>query len=171
MYLKKFIPDYYFKDIYLIPPDFFVSRGIRGIICDIDNTLVTYDDPEPTPELLNWISNLEKQGVTVSFVSNNNKERVELFNSKLHFFAVPKSGKPSRKGLLAAMSAMGTDTLATASIGDQLFTDVLAAKRVGITSVLVYPIKDKRTLFFRFKRLLEKPFMHWFFKHNNMSKN
>lgn len=169
MFFKKFIPDYYFKDIYLIPSDFFSLHGIRGIVCDIDNTLVTYDDPKPTAELSLWLKSLSDQGIAISFVSNNDRSRVELFNSELKYFAVAKSGKPSRKGILAAMDAMGTDTSNTAAIGDQLFTDVFAAKRTGITSLLVYPIKDKKTLFFRFKRLLEKPFLHWYFKHSDNS--
>ncbi len=163
--LHAFIPDYVFQNVYLLSPSFFTEKGVRGIIFDIDNTLVTYDDPEPTPELSVWLQQLQDAGIAMAFVSNNNRERVERFNRRLGFFASAKSGKPSRRGIFAAMDAMSTTPASTVAVGDQIFTDVLAAKRAGLRVVLVDPIKDKKTLFFRAKRLLEKPFLRYYHKH------
>jgi len=99
-----------------------------------------------------------------SFVSNNNIERVNEFNRDLQFFASADSIKPSRRKLRAAMEFMGTDKTNTAVIGDQIFTDVFAGKRLGLYTFLVKPIKDKKTLFFKVKRMFEKLILRMYFK-------
>ena len=71
-----------------------------------------------------------------------------------------KSGKPFGKNLRRAMADMGTDVTTTAVLGDQLLTDALAGKLLGLMVLIVPPIADKKTLFFRFKRWLEKPYMN-----------
>jgi len=157
MILDKFIPDYYFDDVYVITPEFLEKLNITALICDIDNTLEPYEEPVPTPRLLGWINELRDAGVQFAFVSNNHAERVELFNRELGFFAIPDSGKPSSKPIKKAMDAIGVKPENAAMLGDQVFTDVLAGKNAGLRTILVKPIRDKKTLFFRFKRWLEKP--------------
>lgn len=159
-----FMPDGIFDDIYAITPEFLLSLGVRGLILDIDNTLVTYDDPVPTEKVAGWLEAMHDAGISTAFVSNNHRERVEEFCRNLDCFCLSDAGKPSRKGLFAAMEHMGTDVLSTAAVGDQVFTDVWAAKRCGMRSFLVPPIKDKTTLFFRFKRLLERPVLHAYYR-------
>jgi len=156
MIKKYFYPDYYFDDIYMITPQLLHDRGIRGLICDIDNTLEPYETAAPSDRVLDWINNMAEEGISVAFVSNNNRERVELFNRDLGFFASAKSGKPFGKHLIAAMKHMGTDISTTAMVGDQVFTDIFAGKRLKMLSILVKPINDKRTLFFRIKRYFER---------------
>lgn len=153
---KYFHPDYYFDDIYQITPQLLRDRNIKGIICDIDNTLEPYEVPMPSDRLLEWIGKITDSGIAISFVSNNNNERVELFNRDLQFYASAKSGKPSRKHLIKAMQHMHADISTTAMIGDQLFTDIYAGKRLDLLSILVKPINDKLTLFFRLKRFFER---------------
>ncbi len=161
---KYFMPDLYLDDIYGITPEFLTEKGIKAVLLDIDNTLVTYDDPLPTESVLNWLSSLSEAGISAAFISNNHKERVELFNSKLNLFATWDSKKPSGKCYRAAMVHLGTDVTDTAVIGDQVFTDVWSAKRLGLYAILVKPIKDKKTLFFRSKRALEKPILRKYAK-------
>jgi HAD superfamily phosphatase (TIGR01668 family) len=151
------MPDLYLDDIYGITPAFLKEKGIRAVLLDIDNTLVTYDDPKPTPSVLAWLQTLKDNGIEAAFISNNHKDRVELFNEDLQYFATWDSRKPSGKCYRAAMKHFGTDTTNTAVIGDQVFTDVWSAKRLGLFAILVKPIKDKTNLFFKTKRLLEKP--------------
>ncbi len=148
-----------------VSPYFLYSRGIRGLILDIDNTLVTYDDPEPTPLVLEWFSKLDSLGIRVAFVSNNNAQRVERFNASLGYIAFSKAGKPLRRSMDCAIAALGLPKSKIAMIGDQLFTDVLAGKRSGLFTILVPPIQDKRDLFTRFKRLCERPFLALYRKH------
>lgn len=156
---RYFMPDLYLRDIYGITPDFLKEKGIRAVLLDIDNTLVTYDDPKPTPSVLTWLQALKDNGIEAAFISNNHKDRVQLFNEELRYFATWDSGKPSGRCYRAAMKHLGTDKTNTAVIGDQVFTDVWSAKRLGLYAILVKPIKDKTSLFFRSKRALEKPIL------------
>jgi HAD superfamily phosphatase (TIGR01668 family) len=159
MILEKYlIPDVIFNDIYEITPEFLTSEGIKGLVLDIDNTLVPYEIPEPTEEVRAWLSSMWENGIKTAFVSNNHKERVELFNQSLNCPAFYDSGKPLKKSCSRAMEAMEVTKNETAIIGDQVFTDVLAGRISGLnTAILVNPIKDKTNLFFKSKRLLEKP--------------
>ncbi len=156
---NKFIPTKIYENIYEITPEALSAGGIRGLILDIDNTLVTYDDPKPTERVSAWLDGMHDAGIQTAFVSNNHKERVDGFCDGMNCYFHADSGKPSRKYLREAMAHMGTTPMNTAAIGDQIFTDVYAAKRAGVKAFLVPPIKDKLTPFFRLKRLLEKPFI------------
>lgn len=157
---KHFIPDVCYNNIYEIDINEIKRAGVRGLICDIDNTLVPYEEPEPTERVTEWLKKVRDADIAVSFVSNNGSRRVERFNRSLGFFAASASGKPSRRQLRAAMNAMGTSLGDTVMLGDQIFTDVLAGKRLGLCCILVKPIRDKKTPFFLIKRLLEKPFLY-----------
>ncbi len=156
---RKFLPDYYDHTLAEITPERLTALGIHALVMDIDNTVVTYDDPEPTPAARAWFDAIAAAGIRVAFVSNNEWERVERFNRSLGFPAKAKSGKPLIGGIRQLMAEMDAAPAHTALIGDQIFTDVWAGKRAGLTTFLVDPIKDKRTAFFRFKRALEKPVM------------
>ena len=92
-----FVPDYYFDTVYSVTPEMLKERGVKGIILDIDNTLVPYEIPEPTEEVHAWLSSMWENGIKTAFVSNNHKERVELFNQSLNCPAFYDSGKPLKK--------------------------------------------------------------------------
>ncbi len=155
--IQTFLPHLITARSIALPPSFFLSRGIRGLILDIDNTLVTYDDPTPTPEVRTWFDRLQKAGIRVAFVSNNGHERVRVFNESLGYYATGKSKKPLRRGVLRAIAALGLPKEQIALMGDQVFTDVCAGRRCGLFTILVPPIKDKTDPFTRFKRVLERP--------------
>lgn len=154
---KKFMPDYYYPDLSHITPEALCELGIKGLVMDIDNTIVTYDDPTPTPKASAWFEEVTAKGIKISFVSNNDWDRVNEFNRELGYPAYAKSGKPFIKNIIKVMEEMGTDRTNTAFIGDQIFTDVWAGKRAGLLVFLVDPIKDKTSLFFKSKRALEIP--------------
>ena len=160
----KFLPTHIYKDIYEITPEELVRGGIAALILDIDNTLVTYDDPKPTESVAQWLESMHNAGIKTAFVSNNHAPRVEHFCEGLGCYYHADAHKPSRKFLREAMAHMGTDINNTACVGDQLFTDVWAGKRCGMRAFLVPPIKDKKTLFFKAKRLLEKPFIRSYYR-------
>ncbi|MBO4769482.1 MAG: YqeG family HAD IIIA-type phosphatase [Clostridia bacterium] len=154
---RWFVPDEYHDDIYGVDLDRLKDAGIRAVLVDIDNTLVTYDDPEPTERVLRWFDELKKRNIQIALISNNNNKRVKLFNSRLGFYAYSKSGKPSPRCYDDALRKMGVGREECAVIGDQVFTDVWSGRLIGAYTVLVKPIKDKTSLFFKFKRVLEKP--------------
>ena len=155
--MKTLTPEYYFDTFALATPEFLLSIGVRGILLDVDNTLEPYENPLPTEKVVSWLASLKAAGISVAIVSNNNAARINLFNSELNLPAYSKAKKPFKKTLLKAMTDIGTDKDSTILMGDQIFTDVLAAKCAGLRAILVPPIRDKRDLFTRFKRLLEKP--------------
>ena len=152
-------PEYMFDTFEEVTPEFLNSLGIKALLIDIDNTLAPYEQPEPDERIINWFDRLKENGISASLISNNHPPRVELFNKTLGLPAYADSGKPGTKTVLEAMERMGSAPENTAGLGDQLLTDTLCVHRLGMVSIIVPPIRDKKTLFFRFKRLLEKPFI------------
>ena len=152
-------PDYVFDTYDKVTPEFLESKGIKALLIDIDNTLAPYEQDLPDQKIIDWFSSLKAAGVKAALISNNHPPRVELFNSLLGLPAYADSGKPSSRTLIKAMKEMGVSAEMTAGLGDQLLTDTLAAHNLDLPSIIVPPIKDKRNLFFRSKRLLERPFM------------
>ncbi len=160
------MPDFYFEHFYDITPEFLLSKGIRALLIDIDNTIAPYEVAEPDERIKTWFQTIAAAGIAAAFISNNHKDRVELFNKELGLHAYADSGKPSTKMLKKAIEDMSVEKEHTASLGDQLLTDALAAHRLGIPVIIVPPIRDKKNLFFRAKRLIEKPFMRKFHRLN-----
>jgi len=160
LFEKYLMPDLMTEHFYNIIPELLARREIRGLICDIDNTLATYEQPDPPPEVIRWCTEMREAGIQIAFVSNNDEERVARFNRAFGYPAYANSGKPGGKNIRAAMARMGTDVTNTALLGDQLLTDALAGKLCGLFVIIVPPIADKKTLFFRFKRWLEKPYIN-----------
>lgn len=159
-----FTPTYMFGTYREVTPEFLKTLGIRAILSDIDNTLAPYEQPEPDEEIRAWLGELQKAGIQVALVSNNHADRVGLFNRTLGLPAYPDSHKPCRKVLLRAMKEMGVGPGETAVLGDQLFTDAYAGQHIGLPAIIVPPIRDKTNLFFRCKRLLERPFIRKYAK-------
>ena len=156
--IKFFIPDRCFLTFDMLTPSLLEREGIKGLILDIDNTVAPYEEASPGPVALDWFKRLEAAGVRIAFVSNNNSDRVNEFNRSLGYPHYPNSKKPFGKYIRRAMEAMGTDKTNTALMGDQIFTDVLAARLAGLKrTFLVPPIKDKKDWFTRFKRHMERP--------------
>ena len=102
--------------------------------------------------------------MSFAFVSNNNAERVELFNRDFGYTAYAKAKKPLTGTLKRAMAEAGGIREKSALLGDQLLTDAAAGNRAGLYVIIVPPIKDKTNLFFRFKRWLEVPYVKKFRK-------
>ena len=153
------VPDYKFDKFSDVTAEFLSSLGIKGLILDIDNTLEPYEHPLPGEEVRAWLDALSEAGINCAFVSNNGRERVEKFNESLGKVAFYKAGKPFSKNVKKAMALIGSDKQSTALMGDQVFTDVWAARNSGIVAILVPPIKDKTDAFTKFKRLLERPIL------------
>ena len=154
-----FRPDLAYNDIYLLTPSSLKELGVKGIVFDIDNTIAPYEVIRPTDEMNRYFSDLRDAGIKMAFVSNNNGSRVTTFNENLGLFYVCKAGKPSPKGVEKCISHFGLTKEEVIAVGDQIFTDCIAAHRAGIRFILVKPIKDKETLFFKIKRYFERPFV------------
>ena len=155
--ISKFYPDEYLESAYKVDYEALYEDGIRGIIYDIDNTLVMHGYPadDRSKELL---ARLDKMGFGITFLSNNKEMRVKSFRDEAlksaHY--IFKAGKPKKSGYLKAMELMGTDKKSTIFIGDQLFTDVWGAKRCGIRNICLKPIDKHEEIQIVLKRILER---------------
>ncbi len=168
MLLEKYLlPDLVLSSFREVTPEILREHHIRFILSDIDNTLVTYDDPEPTPDVVAFFAMLADNGVKIGFLSNNDEERVNRFNRTMGYVAIADAGKPGIQKAKDAMAQMGAVPEETMFLGDQLLTDAACAKRMGLFTVIVPPIKDRTDLFHRFKRKLEVPYMR---KYHRLSK-
>jgi len=128
--------------------------GYRGIIFDIDNTLVEHGAPADARaiELFNRIKAL---GFNACLLSNNKEERVKMFNDDVNVYYIHKAGKPKRKGYIQAMELMGTNKTNTVSVGDQIFTDVAGANNAGIKTILVGKVAAHEEIQIVLKRFIE----------------
>lgn len=166
----RFTPDLILPAFDALTVDLLKEKDIRFLILDVDNTLIPYEENEPRLAVRAWLEELKEAGIAVSFVTNNHKPRLMTFNATLGYPAFANSAKPFRRNMKKAMRAMGADAAHTANMGDQIFTDVWAGRRMRLFTVLVPPIKDKRDLFTRFKRLLERPFKRAYYKKRKQMK-
>ncbi len=158
------IPDLICKTVTDIPFETFFEQGVQVVVFDIDNTLVSYETPLPTQQIRTLLESLVKRGIRVALVSNNSPERVETFNRELGYFAVPDSHKPLKRALKPVFTHFKVTPKQVLLVGDQLLTDVLAARLWGAFAVTVSPIQPVENRFFRFKRQLEKPFVALYHK-------
>jgi len=160
---KIFFPDKIEDSVYQIDFKQLYREGVRGVIFDIDNTLVEHGaDADEQAE--NFFRKLKAAGFDACLLSNNKRLRVERFNHNIGVHAIWKAGKPASKSYFQAMKLMGTDLNSTLFIGDQLFTDVWGAKRIGMKNILVRPIGKKEEIQIVLKRYLEKIVLYFYEK-------
>lgn len=151
---ETFYPGNYVDSAYEIPYEKLYERGYRGIIFDVDNTLVPHGAPADA-RAIELFERLRAIGFSTCILSNNKEPRVSSFADKVGSPYIFKGGKPSRKGYERAMERMKTDRDTTLFVGDQLFTDVWGANRTGLYSILVKPINPKEEIQIVLKRYLE----------------
>ena len=159
-------PDEYAGTAYRIDYQFYYDKGYKGVIYDIDNTLVAHDAPadERAEKLFRC---LKKIGFSCALVSNNAAPRVDLFNQNIGAYTVVRAHKPDPYGFEQAMELMGTDRTNTLVIGDQLFTDIWGANRCDLHCILVRRIGFHEPYYTHPKRVLEVPLLviwHLFFR-------
>ncbi|MBO4374525.1 MAG: YqeG family HAD IIIA-type phosphatase [Lachnospiraceae bacterium] len=128
--------------------------GIRGIIFDIDNTLVPHDAPADGRSRA-LMGQIHEAGIKTVILSNNGQRRVKSFADDVGCAYIFKAAKPKSEGFLLAMKKMGTAKKSTVLIGDQLFTDVWGASNAGIRSILVRRISFHERYYIHLKRILE----------------
>ena len=160
---RMFYPKFDVESSYVIDYEKLYSEGYRGIIYDIDNTLVTHGSPadDRAKEL---IKRLKGIGFKVVLISNNKIKRVSSFANDVGLPFIEDAHKPSKKPYLRAVEMMGTDIDTTIFVGDQLFTDVWGANRCKITSFLVKPIHKSEEIQIVIKRRLEKLVLFYYYK-------
>lgn len=149
-------PDAQADSIYAVDPSVLHARGIRGVILDLDNTIVPWGAWDAPATLGPWIAAARAAGLRLCIVSNNAGARVAHLAATLDLPAVAGAWKPRRRALRRALGLMGTAPDATALIGDQVFTDVLGGNRLGLHTILVRPQARREFVLTRLTRLAER---------------
>ncbi|GAM13323.1 hydrolase, HAD subfamily IIIA [Mesobacillus selenatarsenatis SF-1] len=167
--LKHFLPDQHVKSIFEITPESLKDKGVKGIITDLDNTLVEWDRPLATPKLIEWFENMRKHEILVTIVSNNNEKRVRSFSDPLKIPFIFQARKPMTSAFNKALKQMGLRKEETVVIGDQLLTDVLGGNRSGFHTILVVPVAQTDGFVTRFNRKVERRILNWFRKQGKLN--
>lgn len=160
---QRFYPDEYVDSAYGIDYGGLYAQGYRGIIFDIDNTLVPHGAPADERSIA-LFRRLTETGYRIMLLSNNKEPRVKKFNDAVGAAYIFKAGKPSTANYFRAMERMHTDRKNTLFVGDQLFTDIWGAKKAGIRTFLVKPIHPKEEIQIVLKRYLEKIVLYFYKK-------
>lgn len=165
---KSLYPNFEVNSAYEIDFERLYSDGIRGIIFDIDNTLVTHGAPADE-RAIKLFGRLKEIGFETVLLSNNKEPRVKMFNDSVHSKYIFRAGKPGVAGYEKAMEMMGTTRENTVFVGDQLFTDVWGANKAGLVSYLTKPIHPKEEIQIVIKRFFEKVVL--FFYHRSKKRS
>lgn len=160
-----FYPRQDVNTIYDIDFNHLYDQGYRGVIFDIDNTLVPYDQHHPSDENHSLFETLSTLGFQVCLISNNSKERVDGYNKALGMMAISNGLKPFRKNFIKATNEMALPPQKVIMVGDQIFTDVLGGNRAGLYTVLVTPIQKKEQFITAIKRGIERMVYNRYKKH------
>ena len=166
--LSTFYPDKRQNSAYDIDYEKMYAEGYRGVIFDIDNTLVEHGFPA-NDKAKTLFKRLKDIGFNTMLLSNNKEPRVKSFADMVDSAYIYKADKPLAKGYQKAMQMMNTDIKSTVFVGDQIFTDVWGAKRLGIYSILTYPIDPHEEIQIVLKRFLENIVL--FFYEREVKKN
>ena len=138
--LKVLYPYEYVPDVFCIDYNELYKKGYRGIIFDIDNTLVHHGD-DSTKEIDNLFNEIQSIGFQTLILSNNNEARVKRFLKNINSLYICDAEKPKKKNYLKAVKMMNINKKEALFIGDQVFTDILGANRSGLDNILVKFIK------------------------------
>ncbi len=160
---EMFFPDTYVDSAYGLDYEKLYSQGYRGIIFDIDNTLVPHGAPADG-RAITFFKRLRAIGFGTCLISNNKEPRVKPFADDVGSLYIYKAGKPNAKNYLRAMELMKTELRTTFFVGDQLFTDILGAKRAGMYNILVKPMDPREEIQIVLKRYLERIVLHFYAK-------
>ncbi len=153
--LERFYPHHEVESAYMIDYEGLYQAGFRGIIFDIDNTLVPHGAPADE-RAITLFNRLKEIGYHIMLLSNNKEPRVKKFNDAVMVEYIHNAGKPGVSGYRKAMQKLGTKPETTMFVGDQLFTDIWGAKRADMETWLVKPIHPKEEIQIVLKRYLEK---------------
>lgn len=160
--MNRFLPKRYFDKKEDIPVEEYYRQGYRGILFDIDNTLVPHDEPVDD-KAYSFVAKLKGIGFGICLISNNDEERVRTFADPLGVKYVYKAWKPSREGYIKGMEILGTDNSNTLFVGDQIFTDIWGANRADMYCILLDPINPREEIQIVLKRIPEK-LIKWLYR-------
>ena len=162
-------PEYVFRRIESITPEFLAQHGITALVLDVDNTLTADGTQVLDDSVRQWLDTMRAAGVSLTIVSNNTDKRVRPFAQRVGLAYVPLACKPFSLGLRVARRRLGVAKSQMAMVGDQIFTDRLAAGLYGIPCLFLLPRTphDKNRVV-RLKRKFEPCWLNKFYRNGGM---
>jgi HAD superfamily phosphatase (TIGR01668 family) len=149
-------PDARVTSVHEVTPAWLASRGIRGLLVDLDDTLLPAAAQGVEDSVYEWLESLVGAGVRVAILSNGERARVGAVAERAGVPALALAGKPFRYAFRRALRLLDLPPGHVAMLGDQLFTDVLGAKSAGLLAVLVEPLSPGKLPHTRLARRLER---------------
>ncbi len=141
------------------------EKNIKGIIIDLDNTMVPWGKKELSEDIISWIQKVKKNFIKICIVSNSHSGHIREIGEKLGIPFYSSRYKPAARPFKEALKIMKTNNLETAVIGDQIFTDILGGNRLNLFTILVKPLQGKDSIGTRIVyRTLENIFMESWIK-------
>lgn len=156
MKARRLKPDALVGRLRDITPPLLHSLGVRGLLLDLDNTLLPYRSDDDAQDAAGWVHDMRAAGLGLYLLSNARRERAARWAAALGVQGVGMAGKPLPRAFRAGARALGLPPAEVAVVGDQLFTDVLGGKLCGMRTVLVRPISDNNLPHTRLARTLER---------------
>lgn len=163
---KLLFPNQHLNSIFELDPQELHSLGVKGVIADMDNTLVPWNDRSVPPRLARWLAGLKEEGFRLCIVSNNTAEKGAELARELDIPAFWYAIKPRRRAFRKALREMELPAEEVAVIGDQIFTDVLGGNRMGLYTILVTPISDKEFIWTKMMRQFERVVLNYLKRKN-----
>lgn len=167
--LKLFYPYEYVESVFSIDYNKIYDKGYKGVIFDIDNTLVHHGD-DSTKEIDSLFQNLHKIGLKTLLLSNNNEKRIKRFIKNIETLYICDADKPNTINYLKALEMMNIKKDEAIYIGDQIFTDIVGANKSGIPNILVKFIRFENETKIGKRRQLENILLR-FYKRNKKYQN
>ncbi|MEI3613311.1 YqeG family HAD IIIA-type phosphatase [Pseudogracilibacillus sp. SO30301A] len=168
--LNLFLPKKHVESVFDIEPEFLLAQGKKGIIIDLDNTLVPWNVGHATDKVIKWLKKMGDANIKVTIFSNNNKERVTVFAEPLGTPFIYKARKPLQKAFKRAKDQMQLRKDEIVVIGDQLLTDILGGNRAGFYTILVVPIVQSDAPITKFNRNLERWILNYFYRKGKLTR-
>lgn len=169
--LKKFLPNKQVKRYVDITAEFLHRINKKGIIIDLDNTLIPWNVAHANDEIIAWFEAMENAGIKVTVFSNNNEERVGVFAKPLDIPYISMAKKPLKGGFNRAITALDLPREAVVVIGDQLLTDILGGNRSKLYTILVEPIVQSDAPITMFNRRMERLILNRFYKQGKLTRS
>jgi hypothetical protein len=161
--LEIFYPRLFISSLPELDLKHLLKLGLKGILLDLDNTIIMRGTESCSPEIIDWLNELQGCGFKLCIISNNKSARVKMLAGELKVPAVYYAFKPFKRAFYQALGLIKTAPEETAIIGDQIFTDILGGNRLGLFTILVVPLNGKEHWLTRLiNRRLEKALMvYW----------
>lgn len=156
MILENYKPDFMLEAVYQLNHQSLKKHGIRAVMVDLDNTLIAWNNPDGTPELHAWLKEMQENEIKIIVVSNNKQERVAKAVEKFGVDYIWRAMKPFATGINKALAQFNESPENVVMVGDQLMTDIRAAHRAGVKSILVKPLVESDAWNTKFNRWRER---------------